>query len=203
MSTQRRSSGPITITLQVRASNEDAARRILDHPTLRALVEQLGAGHGMGGQDRLEEKPFREYDSTEFQENVMLRARAAKWLVGELMLPDVYPQKEAVGSITEAKELTITHIQDNLPMLSDAIESLINRSGIAPTGEPIQLATLDRSYGYAFVSNGALRSVSAKLIGMLVKVWFEHESTTSNEAHDMARGMAIVELALHEMHFAE
>lgn len=146
----------VTITLSVRASDEATAKRVLAHPTLRDLVEKLGARTELAGQDRLEEKekPFTAYTEGEFRYDVMLRARAVKWLVEQLMLPEDHKNKIVVGRIAKKDDLTTDNLLDNLPNLERALINLV--SELEDSEGQALFHELTLNHGYDVLNNPKL-----------------------------------------------
>lgn len=110
----------VSITLTVKAPNEQVAKEILEHPNLKTLVAMFEEKQGKGGQD-VAKGPYAGRGSEAFLADARLRAKAVKWLLEQLKLPDGDAMKVVADRINEEKDLTIRHIEVNLPELATAL----------------------------------------------------------------------------------
>lgn len=136
-STSRSNEG-ITITISIRAKNEKAAKRILEHPTLKGLVEVFEGKHTLGGQDVDNKHPYAHFSEEDFQGDVHLRSRAIKWL--EVQYNRAQRDPERVIRIKNPWRISVDNcifdlIASNLPELAAvyqmmAVKVLRTRGGL-------------------------------------------------------------------------
>jgi hypothetical protein len=144
-STSRSNEG-ITVTISIRAKDEKAAKRILEHPSLKRLVEAFEADHKLGGQDMYRKHPFAHFSKEDFLSDVHLRTRAIRWLSEQNHMKRDDPERVIKTRPLTMNDHTFTLLMSNVPNLAAAYQEMTAR--LWKDGRGINEHEMKDSFGY-------------------------------------------------------
>ncbi len=170
----------ISITISIKARDEKTARRILEHPALKKLIEAFEEKRSLGGQDRQAENPFADKTKDDFLGDVHLRSRAVKWMADQALMEDGSPEKIIRGACSDPDSLDtrlFRLVVDDMPELAVAYHHIT--AGLAPYLEENQdkaVRKMKDKLGYGDYEDGQIMEHLRALM-----IIAEEEGITENE----------------------
>lgn len=165
----------ITLTISVRAKNEKAAKRMLEHPSVKRLLEAFESKHDLGGQDKDEKRPFARCTREDFLEDVFLRSRAIKWLEVQYNLEDKHPEKVVNINIPwrlRVEGCIFDLIASNLPELAAVYQMMA--AGVYKNRKGLAIRHLER-FGYKGFARAQAKDYKVKMSERMNKTLEENK----------------------------